>query len=45
MDEFNDINQQETEDEQEHAALILLSGELRALTKDVLRVIDPSLTS
>ncbi|MFZ4076997.1 MAG: recombination-associated protein RdgC [Legionellaceae bacterium] len=37
VDEFNDINQQETEDEQENAALILLTGELRAVLNDVLK--------
>lgn len=45
VDEFNDIHQQETEDEQEHAALILLSGELRALTQDVLSIIGSSSAS
>ena len=39
VDEFNDIHQQETEDEQENAALILLTGELRALTADVFKAL------
>ena len=45
VDEFNDIHQQETEDEQENAALILLSGELRALANDVLKINGSSASS
>jgi recombination associated protein RdgC len=39
IDEFNDIRGQEDESQQQDAALLLLSGELRALTNDLLAAI------
>ena len=39
VDEFNDVRQLEEEYQQQDAALTLLTGELRALTNDLLKVL------